>query len=80
MKIIIKKKAIEKIKTGQAVVTEKNTRIKLANAQYDFHPIGLAARDIEKGEIIEYSPLESTKDIIIFSSGLICVIRKHEPK
>ncbi len=29
------------------------------------HTIGLAARDIKKGEYIRYSPFENTEDIII---------------
>lgn len=32
---------------------------------YGISPIGVAARDIETGEIIEYKPNENTADVIV---------------
>jgi len=32
-------------------------------------PVGVAAHDIEKGDLIEYNPLENTRDILIDLKG-----------
>jgi hypothetical protein len=33
--------------------------------------IGIAAREIKKDEIIEYSPIKNTKDVIVYAKGFI---------
>ena len=55
------------MKCGDIVAYDENGEIVVYRNGYDI-PIGVAAHDIEEGEIIEYDPTKNTKDIIIFAS------------
>lgn len=70
----MKKKAVEKIQAGQAVALEGHTRIKLANAEAKGELAGIAARDIDEGEIVYFIPGANTKDIVTrVSADLIAI-------
>ena len=41
-----------------------------AGPHYDMVPCGVCARDIKKGETIEYNPIRNTEDIIVNSNEI----------
>ena len=57
--------AWESIKCGQLVAMDEYLHIHVADAEKDQMPIGMAARDIEKGDFIDYNPKKNTEDILI---------------
>ena len=46
-------------------IDNEHTYFKICNFKKGELPIGIAARNIEMGEIIEYNPVMNTKDIIV---------------
>lgn len=67
--IVVEYTATEKIKTGQAVTLEADDRglvgIRLIDFELDFGVVGVAAHDINEGDKVLYSPLESTSDVLV---------------
>ncbi len=60
----IKLKAEEDIQCGTMVFFNNNLELKILKKSSET-PIGIAARDISKGESVEYSSNFNTKDICI---------------
>ncbi|APU89235.1 MAG: hypothetical protein DYG85_06365 [Chloroflexi bacterium CFX1] len=53
----------EKIRAGDFVVFDEDGA-RLLNTSFDFKVVFVAARNIEAGEVVEYSMVEDTKDFI----------------
>lgn len=53
----------EKIRAGDFVVFDEDGA-RLLNTSFDFKVVFVAARNIEAGEVVEYSMIEDTKDFI----------------
>lgn len=63
--------ATEKIEIGSPVIIQQGSLVKKAVAEkwQNNSVVGVAARDLNEGEFIQYSPVESTDDIIIYKKA-----------
>jgi len=58
--------AKEQIKIGQLVTIDDSGNIKLLDSvKYKNIAVAMARRDIADGELIEYSPTQNTKDLVV---------------
>ena len=67
-KPIIKLLSLDNAKYGELLV-KNGGEVKVAHIDNWKNIVGVAARDIEKGDVITYIPGESTEDIIVSTAA-----------